>query len=507
MIKHKRPLILIVCILVSCLLLCGCTKKIELSQGVFTDDSTHISSLVTAEDIALLDSFYQLQSADFSGSLCYDEIIAWAQSQPQVKVTYTVTLPDGQQLLPNVEALDMSPMNGSQLDESFELLKYFPAVKSISLPEHVSLEQLAKLSSLCPEAQLNFSTSVSGMSISSDTSTLNFSSKTAADSQAILPWLAYMPQLEKVDFGEENGTFNWDDIHAYRAARPDIKIDYSFELYGKNFTLDEKKMDLNHIRIDDEGALVKKVAACMNNLEFLDMDTCGVSDEAMAEIRDSLPNTEVVWRIWFGEKYSVRTNVEKILASNPGIGGELTAENTRSLKYCTKIKHLDVGHNSFLSDISFVEFMPNLEVLIVAMDNWSDVSSLAKCPKLEYAELQTSCLNDLRPLSGLKNLKHLNISYCVALTDISPLYELTQLERLWVGCLTPIPKEQIDRFKELVPQCEVDTSTLDPTEGGWRYSQTQFGLKAHPRYELLRDQFEYQLGNDAYAYYFNDPLY
>ena len=52
-----------------------------------------------------------------------------------------------------------------------------------------------------------------------------------------------------------------------------------------------------------------------------DRDYCGVSNEAMAQIRDENPNVEVVWRIWFGENYSVRTDVERILASKPTVGG------------------------------------------------------------------------------------------------------------------------------------------------------------------------------------------
>ena len=39
----------------------------------------------------------------------------------------------------------------------------------------------------------------------------------------------------------------------------------------------------------------------------------------------------------------------------------------------------------------------------------------------------TSRLHDLRPLANLKNLKHLNICYNFAVTDITPLYGLTQL--------------------------------------------------------------------------------
>ena len=288
-------------------------------------------------------------------------------------------------------------------------------------------------------------------------------------------------------------------------------LSYDFTLYGRHFTLADTSMDFRHVPMDDEGALVLKAASCMPNLTYLDMDSCGVSDESMAAIRDALPQANVVWRIWFGDRYSVRTDVEKILASNPGLGGELTYENTRSLQYCTKVKYMDLGHNSYLSSLDFCAFMPDLEALVVAMGSWSDCSPLANCPKLEYLELQTSALNDLRPLTVLKNLRHLDIGYCFALHDISPLYELPDLERLWIGGYTPIPEEQVEKMRSIAPNCEINTTTINPTDEGWRYlGADEFGImQLAPRYALLRDQFGYSgdLNAASYSYYWNDPLY
>ena len=46
------------------------------------------------------------------------------------------------------------------------------------------------------------------------------------------------------------------------------------------------------------------------------MDNTGVSNEALAKIREQSPNIDVVWRVWFGTNYSVRTDTERILASS-----------------------------------------------------------------------------------------------------------------------------------------------------------------------------------------------
>ena len=150
------------------------------------------------------------------------------------------------------------------------------------------------------------------------------------------------------------------------------------------------------------------------------MDSCGVDDEHMAAIRDDYPDVKVVWRVWFGPKktYSVRTNAIRILASAPETAGSLTQASTQSLKYCTDIKYLDIGHNEYLYKIDFVRYMPNLEVFIVMDGTISDISVLANCPHLEYLELFTNTITDLTPLSGLKELKHLNICWNRKLADI-----------------------------------------------------------------------------------------
>ncbi len=508
----RKILLPVICILL-CSLLCGCERTpepIELSSGPWPQDTVELSTTVTPEDLALLDAFPALQSVDFSGSECYAEINAWAKAHPDTKVIYTVSLPNGQAVAHDVKSLDLSSMDPSALEACVPFLDYLNSLEEIQLPKDLGLNQLQAVAERCPNAVLNFDVSVSGIKLSPETTSLDLSKADTSAISKLLPWLSVVKNIESIDLGSEsdNRTLTWDDIVALQEAAPNAVMSYSFKLYGKDFTLADTEMVLRRIPIDDEGALVKKVTACMPNLKHLDMDWCGVSDEAMAEIRDALPNTNVVWRIWFGTGYTVRTDVERILASNPGIGGELSPENTRSLKYCTKVKYLDLGHNSYLGDISFVSYMPDLEVAVLAMANWSDASPLADCPKLEYLELQTSSLNDLRPLSELKNLKHLNIAHCFALTDLSPIYDL-QLERLWIGRLTPIPKEQVEAYQKLVPECKINTTTTDPTEECWRYiGCNEVGVMLlDPRYELLREQLQYGLGRSAYAYLGNDPYY
>ena len=67
----------------------------------------------------------------------------------------------------------------------------------------------------------------------------------------------------------------------------------------QEFTTQDEAMDLNHSTMYDEGEAVRNILPLMKHCRYLDMDSCGVSSESMAEIRDAYPDMDVVWRIWF----------------------------------------------------------------------------------------------------------------------------------------------------------------------------------------------------------------
>ena len=348
---------------------------------------------------------------------------------------------------------------------------------------------------------------VGDQEVNTTTESLNLAYATPEEISRVIAALPSLPNLHSLILGfaaAEEPLVSWDQIRMIQEARPDLDIDYSFSINGFSFRLSDEILNLSHLTFTDEGALAVKIASCMPNLRIIDMDSCGVSDEAMAGIRDRFPDVEVIWRVYFGNAYSARTDVIKILMSNPDRDYALMDDNAlRSLKYCTKVKYLDIGHLSAVTDCSWAANMPELETLIIAMTAIKDISALANCPKLNYLEFQTSCACDLRPLSGLTELKDLNICYDFALRDIRPLYGL-DLDRLWIGCLTPIPSEQIAEYQSLHPNCKINTTTIDPTEEEWRICND--GLAAE-RYRKLSEEFDYHSFPQCYAYNENDPCF
>ncbi len=506
--------------------LSGCADEVELSSGTVKNNARELTAVVTPKDLLALDGFQSLDTADFSGSRCYAALAAWKQRHPTVKLQYTVAFPGGILAEYDCETLDLSGLSDEEAEDAAELLPFLSNLKSVNLgsdEDGLSPSSAMLLMDACPGLSFSYHCSLFGKDSVLDETELDLSDVSPREIRRNLDTIACLRSLKRIDLGDDSrkNAPDWDLITELHEAAPQARLVYSFHLYDLPVTLDDVSLDLSYIHITDEGELVRQVTACMPELKTLNMDSCGVSNESMAKIRDALPDTEVIWRINFGVNYTVLTNAVKILASSPSQGGRPLYDSDLSfLQYCPKIKYLDIGHNETITDLSFVRWLPELEVLIIAMNPLGDLSPLADCENLEYLELFYSNTTDLSPLAGLKNLKHLNVGHCRYLTDISGIYDL-ELERFYLGVpnFTPVPAEQVDRYRSLHPDCEVDNTTWESSEGAWRRAANLQGEELEwyqkqpyyredrkgyaPRYALLRDQFGYD--SLDYSVKWNDP--
>ena len=339
--------------------------------------------------------------------------------------------------------------------------------------------------------------------------------------------LRQMTGLQYVNLGEEDGfpqaepgsgqepgeeqpeqaeqtlrNLTWADVRLLQDACPEADVEYRFTLFGKAFSTLDAEMNFHHVTMEDEGAAVKEVLPCMKKCELLDMDFSGVSSEHMAEIRDAFPQMKVIWRIWFGTDCSVRTDVERILASN--LNHILTDDNAKDLKYCTAVRFLDVGHNTLLTDFSFLAEMPDLEVAVLCITGLHDLSPLSHHEKLEYLEINTCSPGlDLSPLGTCPNLEHICACYLGNVQGWEALKNLKKLQRLWFGCNTHLPEGALEELQEALPDTVINTTNPYGSSGDWRYE----GKHLHPRYKLLREQFDYSNYTNVCSSWYNDPMY
>ena len=402
------------------------------------------------------------------------------------------------------------------------LLEGLPALRRLDASGSACYEELCAWGAAHPEVALRYTLPLPGLApVGNRTSRLDLTGLSREEILAGAELLPYLPALEKLSLpGGEEG-LALEEALAIARSLPDTLIAYPFTIYGQEADLSDKALVLFHIPVDDQGELVRQVLPCMRACTWLDMDSCGVDNRHMAVIRDENPEVEVIWRVWFGDHYSVRTNVTKILASMPTQGGNITDRNNEGLYYCTRVRYLDLGHNPSLTDFGFIANMPELEIAIISMAPLEDLSPFANCPHLRYLEMGNTHVSDLSPLAACPELRHLNIGTNIRITDISPLYD-TPLKRLWIGRYTPIPEEQVARMQELHPKCVIDTSVpsgLMSVDGyqnegytiGWKTLQPP--LKdwdiSHPIgwFKLVYKCFGYYYGVRSYSFSWNDPKY
>ena len=510
------------------------TPKVDFAAGSFPENASELSLVLADGETALLDRFTNLTRADFSGSTCYEEIAAWAAAHPDVNVTYTLTLPNGSTVASDAEAVDLAGLSSDGVQEAIRLLGFLPALKAVDLGEpQIGAEGIAALKAALPDISLSYDAMLLGQKLDTTAEVLDLNALTPADLDQAIVAVGSMPNLKKILLSGDTG-LTLDNALAIGDAAPQAVISFPVSMYGKDFNLADEGLDLNHIAIEDQGSGVRKVLPYMRACTYLDMDSCGVGNADMALIRDENPNVEVIWRVNFGTDYSVRTNVTKILASKPTKGGILYNDVGEQLKYCTNVHYLDLGHNSDITDFSFIRSMPELEIVVISMTGITDLSPFTACTHLKYLEAGNTPLSDLSPLAQCKELKHLNVGTCFNVKDISPLYEL-DLKRLWLGVGDPVPAEQVAKMRELHPDCEVNTTVPTGLErdasgnqfnegyvlGNWKcfqqyltadwnyYSANGYFPAQRPigYYKVVYKCFEYNLADGAYAFSWNDPKF
>ena len=263
-----------------------------------------------------------------------------------------------------------------------------------------------------------------------------------------------------------------------------------------------------------DGSLLFQGLSISPDTEILDFDEKGIQvtdAKALAEVLDRLPSLKEVrlfdspmdtesmeWLfdryypdVFFGFTIQIGPHVirtDQTAFSTMHHSSETkedkfhTDEDMYPIRMCTRMKALDLGHNK-LTNVNFLNWMPEIEVLIITPNRaLTDISPVANCKNLVYLEAFNIPIPDLQALAGCTKLRDLNITRDGQITDLSPLYDLPCLERVWWGGMkqTKDLTAQKREMREKHPNCKF-VSVYDPTSGGWR---------SHIRFREMRASFD-----------------
>ena len=465
-IKYCLPLMYL---LVLCLVFTGCgAPAAEPTETRNPDlDVLDYAAVVSgSEDLASLDRFSNLQTLDLTGSDCYGDIEDYAASHPQVSVRYDVQIGDSRYDYA-IEQLSLTPEN-ADYDYLMEHLAYLPRLVQLDLPQTTfSAQQINDLCAAYPELTIGYTVFLLEQEIPSDVAELDLSALQPEQVDSLLEPLSKLMSVTDIYLmnADNESDLAISDVRKLMDACPDATFHYSFELFDHMVSTTDEIIELDEYIGDKREPQLREALDILRNCTYFKLDGSGISNEILAQIRDDYPNTKIVWRVSYGPNKSCFTDTTVVRCVDT-----LTSKNARNLKYCTEVEYADFGHCGALSDMSFVEYMPNLKLCIIGDSAVSDLTPFASCKNLEYLEIvNCNLIKDLSPLASCTNLKGLNLSYTFSVDDLSPLFGLQNLERLFMG-RHDFDQEMIDAAREALPNCWV-TDHAEPVAWiGFNYS-------------------------------------
>lgn len=290
-----------------------------------------------------------------------------------------------------------------------------------------------------------------------------------------------LPCFEQLSFLDLRGTsVSHEYAQSLTERYPATEIFWDVRLFDMLLPSDTKELDLTDTQLDGlyevEEAL--KYYPCLEKVILPDL---GFPYEDMDELNRRYEDIRFVWTVHFSV-YTLRTDATVFCASNvPRLGytaPELTSRELDPLKYCIDLEALDLGHMNY-TDLEFLRDMTKMKYLILVQGKFSDISVIANMPDLYYLELfNNNRIIDLSPLVSCRNLKHLNIGYCL-FAEWESLKEMPWLERLWMPHVQ-ISSQGLDELREALPDTLVYAPFNDvrgSTGGGWRNDQSYYDMR------------------------------
>ena len=446
----------------------------------------HLSAKLEAGELYTLDYYPNLKTVDLSGSTCYSAIVDFASKRPHLDITYDVSVGATQ----ISSKADSASLKCGLFDYALlmENLKYLPSLTSLTLVDmDLTTEQLGALRETYPDILLDYTVELFGTGYSVDTTELDLSAMNSAGVEEACEKLGKISSLTDVTL---SSSLSFEDVDTLQNAVPHVRFHYTFNLLGRTVSTGDDEIIYKNLSLgDSDEAEIRKALKILDHTSRFVLDNCGFSNETLAKLREDFRGgPKVIWRVYFGTqgRYNTLTDDDTIRAVY-----NVTDDTCGPMKYLEDVKYMDLGHNEYLTDFSFVGYMPELEVLIGSGSAVKDLSGIENCKKLTWLEL-ASCLKleNIEPLAGCEGLKYLNISY-TKVKSLEPLDGL-KLERFVYLNPKASTKEQ-NTFLTIHPKAECITvfyGYSQPYGYGWRYDDNGKTMFWYYK-DVIREVFEY----------------
>ena len=482
---------------------CEILWNVPFQNGTVSSDCGELTiDTISDGDIELMAAYFpNLKKVDASQCGDYAMLEKLQARLPELDVIYTVSL-GGKSFAPDSTALSLEPED-FDLDTLTANLPYLPQVNTLEfLRTDLTLEQVEQLRTDFPGITFAFTVELLGQEYGEDTTELDLSAMTSEQVVEVSQKLPMLPALEKITLTDAGGNSQLpkEDVKTLQEAVPGVVIDYSFDFFGTRLSTAEEDVHIKNVKIGDEGeSEVRAALDLLPNCKRFVLENCQISNEVMAKLRDDYRDrTKVVWRVSFGKGSSL-TDAQILRAVY-----DLVDTNCANLTYLEDVRFMDIGHNEFLKESSFISGMKSLEYVIISGSMISDLKPFANCKNLKVLEAAfCEYIYSAEGLESCENLERLNISY-THITDLSPLdnLNLVNLCAMYEG-KSRVPVEEQERFKALKPDCKMTFVGSQPYGTAWRYVTDN---ELEEWYSTIAKVFRYPDSPNHVGWYIKDEL-
>ena len=272
------------------------------------------------------------------------------------------------------------------------------------------------------------------------------------ESAADILALAQIPSLQTVDATQSR---EYDAILQLRELRPDIDLTWNYEFQGTVYPCDTTELTVTDLTgLEDAIRFLPEV----NYIDLIESDATVEDLDRYDAIRPgifyywSFVQKDIHW------ESVIRTDIQiystlHVTSASEGFG--LSDEDMYPmLKYCKRLKALDLGHNDLTdASIRLIGELTDLEVLILGDNpNLTDLSPLGNLKKLTFLEIFLNHdVKDFSFLNQLTNLDMLEACYCDHRTSLDFLANMPNF-RVGMFKYSGVSREEFLKWEAKLPE-------------------------------------------------------
>ena len=361
-------------------------------------------------------------------------------------------------------------------DELQSQLSHFPNAATVNLPDaSLTIDDQLALSAAWPGISFRWNVTVGTKRYSNEILEISMEGEDSAALADLEKAYSLFPYLRSVDMTGCAAPAS--ERLAFIEAHEELTVNWTVTVEGQTVSWDTETLDLNNYTITDVAALEEAFAE-LPKLTKVEMCDTNLSYEELDALNQKYENIRVVWKVYFGNYY-LRTDATYFIAAAWGDNKVyLTDDDIDCWKYCTDLQGLDIGH-MYITDLSFLQYMPHMTYLIIAECPVEDISPLAQLKELRYLEMFQTNVTDLSPLLECPALKAVNLPYTKVTHDNAwaVLPNLTQVELLWYPS-APLSSSEQRQLAEALPNTTLFLyKGCEPSGGIWRYNSYYYEMR------------------------------